>query len=158
MVAKLIRNVVSNFKLDLKGIHGTAHWRRVHLNGQILCDHIPEADRTVVALFALFHDSQRVLDSGDLYHGMRAASFILEAHREKQLNLPITCHQLCLLVMACNGHTLMNNHDDITIKVCFDSDRLDIGRCKPYIDPSFLCTDVAKSESVLYPALLRSRS
>ena len=155
MLSKLARHVVSNFKLDPKGIHGTAHWKRVYLNGQILCDQIPEADRTVVNLFALLHDSQRILDSGDEYHGLRAASFAISADRLKLIN--VTDRQLCLLIMACNGHTLLNNHDDITVKVCFDSDRLDIGRCKPYIDHSFLCTDAAKSEHILYPALCRSR-
>ena len=114
MVAKLIRHVVSNFKLDPKGIHGTAHWKRVYLNGQILCDHIPEADRTVVSLFSLFHDSQRILDCGDEYHGLRAATFAISADRDKLIK--VSSDQLCLLVMACNGHTLMNNHDNIRLK------------------------------------------
>jgi uncharacterized protein len=156
---KLIRMVRSNFKVNHRGIHGTAHWSRVHDNGIFLYDNIigndPEGQE-VITLFAYVHDSQRVEDgSEDLYHGVRAAEF---AERVCVNMFDLSSRQIKLLKTACAGHTVGLYHDDPIIQICWDADRLDIGRCKEFVDPSFLGTDVAKRPEVIKMCTDRSRT
>ena len=55
-------------------LHGIRHWDRVYANGQRLLT--PDANPLVVGLFAYLHDSCRMDDGMDLYHGERAAVWI----------------------------------------------------------------------------------
>jgi HD superfamily phosphodiesterase len=52
-------------------VHGLDHWFRVWKNAEMLSDKGSPADLNVVALYALFHDSMRMNDGGDLGHGTR---------------------------------------------------------------------------------------
>ena len=155
LTKQLIQHVQQNFKLDLKGIHGTSHWARVCYNGRLLQYLSKDGDLAVIELFAFIHDSQRLSDSGDEEHGPRAAVFAIEQN-SKLFNL--NDYQLEKLVAACNGHTAQLFHDDLTVQICWDSDRLDIGRCKTHIDPAYLGTKAAKLEAVQRQALARSRA
>ena len=150
----LIRTVCDNFKLDINGLHGIYHWRRVEQNGKILHKLLPETDLTVITLFAYIHDSQRICEDDDDLHGPRASEWAIE-------NLcslvSISNTQLEELVEACYGHTSELFSENLTIQACWDADRLDIGRCKHYIDRSYLGTPVAKIDNVLFGSLLRSR-
>ena len=71
-IAPLDTLVRNGFQLPLTSIHGPAHWARVRENGLRLATETG-ADRTVVELFALLHDSQRRSDGRDPGHGRRAA-------------------------------------------------------------------------------------
>ena len=51
-----------------------SHWKRVKDNGLRLAE-LTGANKTVVELFALFHDSQRLNEGKDLRHGQRGAQF-----------------------------------------------------------------------------------
>ncbi len=54
----LWREAVGQFRLTEHSIHGPRHWRAVHYKGTSLCEETG-ADRFVVRLFAVLHDSQR---------------------------------------------------------------------------------------------------
>ena len=58
----------------LGALHGISHWDRVYENGQKLLT--PDVNPLVVGLFAYLHDSCRMGDGEDLYHGQRAAEWI----------------------------------------------------------------------------------
>ena len=80
-----------------------------------------------------------------------------EKLRKVLLLFKTTPIQLSQLVRACRGHTLEKFTDDITVQACWDSDRLDIGRCKEIVDTSFLGTPAAKLDEVVAHAIARSR-
>lgn len=125
--------------------HGLDHWVRVERNGLWLAARLEEeggaglVDTLVVRLFAALHDCQRRDDGYDLEHGPRAADFI------RGLDLPLERERLERLVTAVRTHTAGPTEiDDLTIRVCHDADRLDLGRV--WIRPSadFLNTEPAR--------------
>ena len=61
-------------KWTLGALHGIRHWDRVYENGQKLLT--PDTNPLVIGLFAYLHDSCRIDDGEDLYHGKRAADWI----------------------------------------------------------------------------------
>ena len=135
----LIHTVASQLAIDWRGLHGLSHWARVQANGLRLAEQTG-ADRQVVALFALFHDSRRFSDQADPEHGPRGAQ-LAEALRE---SLPVLSATRYIQVMtACQLHTISKSHHDITVQTCFDADRLDLGRLGTIVDPAFLCTKAA---------------
>lgn len=58
-LAAITAAVLDEYTLPTGGYHGVAHWARVLQNGLRVAD-VTGADREVVSLFALFHDSRRV--------------------------------------------------------------------------------------------------
>jgi uncharacterized protein len=156
---QLIRDVKKDFKLDINGIHGIAHWSRVFYNTRFLYYNTKDVDSDgldVILLFPFIHDSQRCSDSrDDVDHGVRAASF---AEIYCQEHFDLTPSQLGRLTLACAGHTTERFNDDPIVQICWDADRLDIGRCKEFIDSSFLGTSVAKHPDVIKMMTLRSRN
>ena len=52
--------------------------------------------------------------------------------------------QFRLLHRASEGHTLEQNHPDVKIQTCWDSERLDLRRIGIMPNPSRLCTALAK--------------
>ena len=71
----LLHEIQRGFALRLDGIHGEAHWARVHENGLRLAEQTG-ADREILELFAYLHDSKRQNDGWDREHGLRAAQYI----------------------------------------------------------------------------------
>ena len=140
---EIAQTVIDQFALDLKGTHGIPHWARVMENGRRLCD-LNGANRKVVDLFALFHDSKRENEWEDMLHGERGAEYADEM--QKHLNL--TDSELELLMIACTDHSKGYTEGDITVRTCWDSDRLDLGRILIAPDPFRLCTDAAKTQEV----------
>lgn len=137
----LIAAVKAQFKIDLNGVHGTAHWGRVWNNGQKMIE-TTGADIEVVRLFAFLHDSQRQNEFDDPSHGFRAAAY---ASTVRPLFFPhITDKQLKLLQAACLGHSSGELKADKTIMTCWDADRLDLWRVGITPDPLRLCTDAAR--------------
>ena len=124
----------------LGDLHGVSHWERVERNGQMLAT--PDCDLTVIRLFAYLHDSCRVDDSYDDQHGPRAAKMIVSLR--KTLLKDLTDHQFELLQTACYLHTTAHSTGDPTIDVCFDADRLDLGRVGITPDPRKMATKRGK--------------
>ncbi len=120
--------------------HGLSHWERVERNGLLLsCDirdgdlyPIKDVNINVVRLFAYLHDKCRENDGADLEHGARAAK-MLHTIRDTLLQ-ELTDDDFFLLEQACRLHTIAHKTGNPTIDVCFDADRLDLGRVG--IEPS----------------------
>jgi uncharacterized protein len=130
----LVHAILKKYPLRWDGIHGVAHWARVLENGLRLAEVI-RANIEVVQLFAVFHDSQRVTKRTDPSHGIRGASFAAEL-RGKLFDLDDD--DFDLLFVACAGHTNRPTDDDPTVQICWDADRLDLGRVGAKIDPLWL--------------------
>lgn len=137
-IEKVKQWAVSRWKLG--ELHGVSHWERVDRNGQMLAT--LDCDLTVIRLFAYLHDSCRVDDSYDDQHGPRAAKMIVSLRQTllKDLN----DHQFELLLTACYLHTTAHSTGDPTIDVCFDADRLDLGRVGITPNPRKMATKRGK--------------
>ncbi len=61
------------------------------------------------------------------------------------------------LERAIDGHSDGGLHATPLVKVCWDADRLDLGRVDIMPDPVYLCTDTAKHPAVIQGAYKRSR-
>ena len=118
--------------------HGLDHWVRVERNGLWLAERVEGVDTMVVRLFAALHDCQRWDDGHDPDHGPRAADFL------STLELGLTPGQLVALKTAVRTHTRPHLHEDPTIQVCHDADRLDLGRILIIPNPKFLNTEPAR--------------
>jgi len=143
---ELVRSVVAQFKLSQHSVHGAAHWMRVRKNGLALAERTG-ANRTVVELFSVFHDSCRHSDYEDPEHGFRGAQ-LAKSYFVKGL-LPCNEAELEQLVEACMGHTHDLTHHDITIATCWDADRLDLPRCWIEVDPMRLATKEARDPELI---------
>lgn len=138
----LFKELSNVFELDLMSVHGPAHWMRVRKNGLMLAP-LTGANRKVVELFAVFHDSCRDNDWTDPHHGPRAAA-LAEYYFYEEKMLMCSEEELQLLMAACEGHTYGGVNPHETIGTCWDADRLDLPRVQIIVDPDLLCTDVAK--------------
>ena len=141
----ILAAVLEAYALPLDGDHGVAHWARVLENGLRLAAETG-ADVAVVRLFAVLHDAKRVAEFADPDHGPRAAEFA-RTLRGRLFDLPEPAFQL--LDRACAGHTHERTHPDVTIRTCWDADRLDLGRVGITPDPYYLGTDAAKRAETL---------
>lgn len=140
MLKPVIDAILDEYALPLAGDHGVAHWARVLENGLRLAP-ATGADVEVVSLFAVLHDSRRINEVTDPDHGPRAAEF---AAGLRGTVFELDDHRFELLYAACAGHTHERTHVDVTVRTCWDSDRLDLGRVGVMPEPSRLCTDVAR--------------
>jgi len=141
----IVHAILDEFVLHRDGDHGIAHWSRVFENGLRLAEETG-ANVEVVQLFALFHDSKRFKEVSDADHGQRGADFAAELRGQL---FDMSDQEFRLLYRACAGHTHERTHPDITIRTCWDADRLDIGRVGTKPHPSRLCTEVAKRPDVI---------
>ena len=126
-------------------IHGELHWRTVGANGLWLAELLEGADRHVIFLFALLHDSMRESDGHDPNHGARAAALASELHAEGLLGLTST--QLELLQHACQEHTNGFVSTEPTVGACWDADRLDLPRVGIRPHPSYMSTAYGRSKA-----------
>ncbi len=142
----------AQFALDWKGIHGAGHWARVRRNGLRLAATTGASPR-VVTLFAWLHDSRRLDDGRDPMHGPRAADLarMLRGHL-----FDLADADFERLVRACAGHTAGRWDEDVTVRTCWDADRLDLGRVGIMPDPAYLCTDAARDPAMIQWAYRRS--
>ena len=153
---RLIEEIVEQFRLDLLSVHGPAHWMRVRRNGLLLADKTG-ANRKVVELFALFHDSCRYDDWADPDHGPRGAD-LAEYYFYEEKMLPCSEEELQLLTAACEMHTHGGESIEPTIGTCWDADRLDLPRVGIIVDPNRLCTTTAKHPTIIEEARIRAES
>lgn len=149
---ELIRCVLKEYRLPWDGVHGIAHWARVLENGLRLAS-LTGARPGVVALFAVFHDSQRANEGLDPGHGRRGAE-LARSLRGKAFQL--SDDDFALLETACVYHTDRLTAGEITVQTCWDADRLDLGRVGIVPDPKYLCTDAARDPQLLAWAHERS--
>ncbi len=137
----IVHRILEDYALPPHGTHGVGHWARVLENGLRLAE-ATGAKVEVVQLFAVFHDSRRVNEGHDDDHGQRGADLAAEL-RGGLFNLPDADFEL--LYEACARHTDGLVDADPTIQVCWDSDRLDLGRVGMIPAPNKLCTPFAKT-------------
>src|SRR4051794_33972358 len=137
--------VLEDYALPWDGDHGIAHWARVLENGLRLAGETG-ANIEVVRLFAMLHDSRRINEGSDPDHGPRAAEFA-SSLRGRLFDLPEP--EFRLLHRACAGHTHERTHPDVTIRTCWDADRLDLGRVGITPHPSRLCTEAARRPEMI---------
>lgn len=150
----LLRQIASQYRLDPRDAHGLNHWGRVLENGLRLAE-IEGGDTAVIRLFAIFHDACRHNQSRDPGHGDRGAALAEELLGDLSL---VTLQQLDLLKYACKEHTNGTTAGDITIQICWDSDRLDLARVSIMPHPDHLCTNSAKGEELIHWANHRAIS
>ena len=149
----ILRFVLDQYRLDIHGIHGIAHWGRVLQNGRRLAV-ATGADCTVIELFAIFHDACRHGDAQDHDHGPRAA-VLVESLRAR---IGIEQARFALLVEACRCHTRgAAERADMTVLTCLDADRLDIPRVGMRIKPWLLSTQAARVPATIAWATHRAQ-
>jgi len=136
----IMRKILNGYALSIFGDHGVVHWARVLLNGLCVAEAIG-ADREVVTLFALFHDSRRVNEYQDEDHGLRGGE-LARSLRGRLVHL--NDERFELLYEACRLHTDGYMVGDRTLLACWDADRLDLGRVGIEPHPDLLCTDAAR--------------
>ena len=138
-------------------VHGTQHWRRVAVAGARLLEETPrEADPLSVLLFALMHDSQRMYETYDAWHGWRAARL---AHALLKGSGLVSAEQLDTLMYALEVHDEGLVSDDPTVGACWDADRLCLWRVGITPDPKLLSTEAArKPETIAWARELQRRS
>src|SRR5262245_487664 len=141
----LIQVILEDYALPWDGCHGVAHWARV-LENVVRLAGATGANVEVVRLFAVLHDSRRIDEGSDPDHGPRAAEFA-QTLRGRLFELPDD--EFGLLHRACSGHTHERTHPDVTIRTCWDADRLDLGRVGITPHPSRLCTEAAKRPEMI---------
>ena len=134
--------VPQGFALGQHSIHGPNHWRTVERFALRIAAETDGVDTDVVRLFALFHDSRRENEYGDPGHGARGAALAFDFYKVEFRQLDPDAFDK--LVTACCWHTHRQHVDDTTVGVCFDADRLDLGRVGITPDPKFLNTAVAR--------------
>lgn len=142
----LMQHIRAQFRSGWQGIHGAPHWARVMHHGVSLARQT-NADVDVIRLFAVLHDSQRRHDDEDTGHGARASEYAWLLRDDGLLQL--SDEQLDLLIAACNGHSDGLIEADLTVQICWDSDRLDLGRVGIRPDPRYLCTQEAKRPALI---------
>ncbi|MCQ2343717.1 MAG: hypothetical protein MJ002_02195 [Paludibacteraceae bacterium] len=125
--------------VQLSGVHGISHWKRVERFGLGMAESNPDIDKTVISLFACFHDFQRTDNGRDFTHGPRAAEALLPLR--SSLLCFLTDKQFAQLTQACREHTERTSPSgDITIDTCIDADRLDLSRVNITPDPAKMLT------------------
>jgi uncharacterized protein len=137
---QIVHDILWEYRLPIRGIHGVVHWARVLENGLRLAE-VTGANVAVVTLFALFHDCRRVSEGWDADHGLRGAEC---AQTFRGTLIHLSDADFRLLYEACRLHTEGRVKSDVTIQTCWDADRLDLGRVCITPQPHLLCTDAAR--------------
>jgi uncharacterized protein len=141
----LLTTILEQYALPWNGVHGVSHWARVLENGRRMAA-ASGANLEVVELFAILHDSRRRNEGVDFIHGPQGARYARELNGSLfHLSEP----DMALLFIACDQHTNGHTNADVTVQVCWDSDRLDLGRVGIVPKPSRLCTPAARDPEML---------
>jgi uncharacterized protein len=151
---ELIQSILERYTLPLEGTHGVPHWARVLENGRRLSD-TTGARREIVELFAVFHDSQRINEGIDNGHGRRGSKL---ARNLRGVAYELDDKAFGLLIQACDLHTEGHLDGDITLRTCWDADRLDLGRVGITPRAEKLCTEGARDPNLLRWAVVRGET
>lgn len=155
VTAALLTQIRAQFRLDWHGVHGAPHWARVRRHGLYLARQM-QADARVAELFAFLHDSQRHDEHRDPGHGERAADYALSLRQQGLFALDDSA--MDLLLQACRGHSDGHVQAEVSVQVCWDADRLDLGRVGIIPDARYLCTPAARGARYMRQALQWSRA
>lgn len=148
----VIREILKGYQLPPSGLHGIPHWGRVLGNGQKMAKR-NGADLAVVEYFSVFHDCRRVNDMVDPGHGQRGADLAAELRPK----LGLTDSQLEELHYACANHTRGWVEGSLTVRTCWDADRLDLLRVGVRPEKSLLCTEAGRKNALLVWSGIRSK-
>ncbi len=149
---ELLHTILNQYRLPWNGVHGLSHWARVLENGRLLAEKMG-ARLEVVELFAVLHDSKRPHEGIDYTHGRLGAEYATTL-RGKLFQL--SNNDFDLLYQACLDHTNGKIDGDVTLQVCWDADRLDLGRVGIRPDPKRLCTTAARFPETIAWGIKRS--
>jgi uncharacterized protein len=152
---RVLRRVLAEFPLRHHGPHGFLHWARVLGNARRIADRAG-FPRRIVELFALLHDSKRQLESVDRGHGERAAVFARQLVDEEVIHLG--GDELKLLEYACRWHSAKRMEAEPLVQVCWDADRLDLGRVGVEPRRDLLYTQAAREDDIFEWACERGKS
>ena len=141
------------YQMDHNGFHGFAHWMRVLHNGRLLTE-TENANLKIVELFCLLHDTQRQNEDRDPEHGSRAADY---AQAIRGTFFDLEDDEMKLLDEALRYHSDGYVEADITVQVCWDADRLDLGRVGKTPKSSYLGSSLARDPNFIEMALMRSK-
>jgi uncharacterized protein len=130
--------VLLGYPLPLLGTHGVSHWGRVLETGRNI-EARSGADPAVIEYFAIFHDALRENETDDPDHGRHGA----ELAERLRSGLDLSEAQMEELKYACVHHTSGLTEGSVTVRTCWDSDRLDLWRVGIQPEASFLCTEAA---------------
>ena len=129
-------------------IHGIKHWSQVCSNAIMLMQ-AEQVESVVPIAFSYLHDCLRENEDEDPKHGERAGSLVLAL---KGTLLKYMDHNdVGILANACRDHSKgMVIHPICSSKVtgiCWDADRLDLGRPGVGIipNPAFMSTETGKA-------------
>lgn len=155
IVRSALAHVLPVFRLDVRSrTHGLPHWSRVAFHGRMLAAELGQSPR-VVTWFAFLHDSQRHNDGHDPAHGSRAADFALRLRRRSVI-AGLSRHEFECLCEAMRMHSDGYTDAEPLIEICWDADRLDLGRVGIAPDPARLCTPAARRQPVIERAMAMS--
>ena len=149
---ELLQAILKGRLLSPWGIHGLSHWARVLENGRRLAA-ANGAILEVVELFAVLHDARRQNDAIDPGHGRRGAA--LAASFRGSL-IQLSDADFDVLYHACAYHTDGTIDGNVTVRTCWDADRLDLFRVGIYPDPAHLATNTGCDPEVIRWAVARS--
>lgn len=147
---EILEEVLGGFRLRHDRNHGVGHWARVMVNGRDLARRYG-IDAKVVELFALLHDCRRDAEGVDREHGPRAADYVHELAARGLIRL--SRQDLDILAFACRHHSSGRRDGPLLAQVCWDADRLDLGRVGIAPAPDKLCTAFARDAAVFEPAV-----
>lgn len=150
---ELIQTILRRYTLPWGGTHGVPHWARVLENGRRLSEKT-EARGDIIELFAVFHDSRRINEGIDDGHGRRGSELARDL-RGRVYDLDDK--GFVLLIQACDLHTEGYRDGDVTLRTCWDADRLDLARVGITPRREKLCTDGARNPDLLQWAIDRSK-
>lgn len=119
-------------------IHGMSHLERVERNGRKIAACYPEANLNIIVAFAYLHDACRESDNHDPGHGPRAA-LLVDQIRHSILTT-LSDEEIGELKTACRLHTSTHRTGNLNVDICFDADRLDLGRVGIMPDPEKMAT------------------
>ncbi len=141
IVEKVKEYALKDWHLD--ETHGLPHWERVERNGIMLSmkdgEIREDVNLKVVRIFAYLHDKCRYDNGYDIEHGLRSAALVLRL-RDTLLK-ELTDEEITLLETACRYHTTKHRTGIPTVDICFDADRLDLGRVWITPDPRKMATE-----------------
>lgn len=144
------------FALDFNdGIHGVAHWSRVWHHGKRMAQEL-DVNPRIPAWFSFLHDSQRENDDYDENHGSRAADFAMILRN--QGNIGLDRREFDALCYAMQKHSDGHTEADVSVQVCWDADRLDLGRVGITPNGKYLCTEMAKQPHIIERAVALSEA
>lgn len=140
-----IQHALDSFRLRHDGDHGLFHWARVVENGRRLANRLGLSSK-LTDLFGILHDSKRSNEYVDRDHGKRSANFVRHLAVTGAIDLCET--EIVELEFACRFHSTGRRDGPLIAQICWDADRLDLGRVG--IEPSRerLCTEAAKAPDI----------